>query len=317
MRTMVLVIGLLMLAAVAGCSKSLTLEELALLEQLTLERSSVQKEIASAEAEAGKYSGGLVLGLIQARVETLKLTDALLQQRVLAIQSGAPITVTSPVGSADPKRSSDLLAEIREQEADLLRAREEAAKYSGGLVHAMALSTVATRAQTIATLKHAQLVAKYGLANVVPAATPDPVAASTPELAPLTGDGEGEEGNDTLQDEIVRVRILKKEYAEQSYQDFIFFDLEFSGVGLDRPTRAIKGTLNINDLFGERKLGVSWTIELPMTPNGTVTEKGTGFKYNQFQSPHQWVRSTKLADMTATFTVNSILYEDGSRRDFE
>lgn len=311
--------ALILLAAIAlaSCTKSLTQEELALLEQMMQERSSVQSDIASAETEFARYSGGLVSALIKARIEVLKTTDALIQQRMHAIQSGAPVSLQTNVTAADPQRAAELLIEIQNQEAELERAKLEAAKYSGGLVHAMALSTVATKAQTIATLRHAQIVAKYGLAHAGPSQPTDQTATTPPQSILATPAAEDADASEALRNEIVSVRILNKKHSEQSYQEFIFFDLEFTAVGLDRPSRAIKGTLNINDLFGERKLGVGWTIDLPMKPGGTVTEKGAGFKYNQFTSSHQWVRSTKLADMAATFTVSSILYEDGTRRDLE
>jgi hypothetical protein len=62
---------------------------------------------------------------------------------------------------------------------------------------------------------------------------------------------------------------------------------------------------------------VGWTIDDPIGPGDKDVEKGTGFEYNQFKDSHQWVRSTDLADMTASFTVASILYEDGTRLDLE
>lgn len=120
-------VALLLVAAITmvGCARSLSQEELAVLEQLTLERASLQSEIAAAETEAAKYNGGLVVGLIRLRIETLKSTDALIHQRIHAVQSGAPMTVSTPVSVADPQRSAELLVEIRNQEADLERARTD------------------------------------------------------------------------------------------------------------------------------------------------------------------------------------------------
>ena len=297
-----------------GFTKSLSPEHVALLEQLRSERTSLKSDIVAAETEAAKYSGGLLSALIKTRIEVLKTSDALIQQRIHAIESGAPVSLQTSVSAADPQRSDQLLAEIQNHEAELERAKAEASKYSGGLVHAMALSTVATKAQTIAMLKHAQLTAKYGLGPATLSSPPD-LGAPSPQFT--SADRGKDRAAGTLKNEIVAVRLLNKKHAEQSYQEFIFFDIEFTAVGLDKPTRAIKGTLNINDLFGEQKLGVGWTIDLPMTPGEAVTEKGTGFKYNQFTSSHQWVRSTRISDMEATFTVDSILYADGTRRDLD
>ena len=112
------------------------------------------------------------------------------------------------------------------------------------------------------------------------------------------------------------VRLLKKQLTKQNHQDFIFFDAELTASGLNRPSRAIKGELEVNDLFGETKLTIVWTLDRPLNPGGTVLEKGKGFHYNQFLQPHQWVDTTALENMSAAFAVSSILYQDGTREDF-
>ena len=112
------------------------------------------------------------------------------------------------------------------------------------------------------------------------------------------------------------MKLLSKRFAEQNYQEFIWFDIEFTANGLDKPARAIKGILNLQDLFGEPKMRFNWTIDEPIKQGETIVERGTGFKYNQFIDSHQWVRATDLENMTASFAVKSILYQDGSRRDF-
>ena len=61
---------------------------------------------------------------------------------------------------------------------------------------------------------------------------------------------------------------------------------------------------------------LNWTIDEPPQPGETIVEKGSGFEYNQFLDPHRWVRATDIEDMTASFTVESILYQDGTRLDF-
>lgn len=131
------------------------------------------------------------------------------------------------------------------------------------------------------------------------------------------GRNQAQEDNSPTLKEIVSVSMGRKWYAKQDYQDYVFFDLSFTGVGLDKPAKAIKGTLNITDLFGEPKMKINWTLDQSMVPGETISENGNGFKYNQFIDSHQWVRMTDLSSMSATFTVHSILYEDGTRRDYE
>jgi hypothetical protein len=296
-----------------GCSRGLSPEDAKLVESLKAEQQSVQKEIAAATIEADKYQGGLILSLITARLETLKSTEALIGQRIHAVESGAPITVQIPVSKPDPERAAELEKEIATQSAALAAAEAEASKYSGGLIHAMALSTVATHAQSLAMLRQSYVAAKFGLA--VPAL--GEVAAKSPD-ADLRPSGTIEPAaSPSLASEIVTVNLKRKWFDDSDFQKFVFFDIEFVGKGLDKPTRAIKGTLNINDLFGEKKLGIGWTIDQPMQPGGVVAEKGTGFEYNQFKSDHQWVNANKLSDMGATFVVKSILYTDGTRVDLD
>jgi hypothetical protein len=85
----------------------------------------------------------------------------------------------------------------------------------------------------------------------------------------------------------------------------------------DKPARAIKGVLHLQDLFGESKMKLNWSIDKQLEPGAIITEKGTGFKFNQFMSEHQWVRATDVDNMTVRFTVQSILYIDGTRKDIE
>jgi hypothetical protein len=63
-------------------------------------------------------------------------------------------------------------------------------------------------------------------------------------------------------------------------------------------------------------MGIGWTVDRPTNPGESLTESGQGFQYNQFMEKHKWVNSTDLSNMTATFSVESILYQDGTREDF-
>ncbi len=301
-----------------GCGQAeLTPERRQKLEELRSELNAIKKEISEAEAKDASLAGGLVKALVGARIETLKTTEALIQQRIYALEAGAKITVETKGTQANPEEAAKLEKEIQTQEAQLRSAQEEAAQYSGGLVQALKLSAIATHEQTLAMLRQRYLIAKFGLAmpkySTVPsqeskgelqAASDAPTSATAEKVEPAT-------------DKIISVRLLKKRYATQDYQDYVFFDLEFTAVGLDKPTRAVKGSLNLKDLFGETKMRIGWTIEKPMTPGGKVVEKETGFKYNQFLGQHQWVQTTGLENMTASFTVRSILYQDGTRQDLQ
>jgi hypothetical protein len=266
-----------------------------------------------------RYSGGLIKALIALRLEILKTNEALIQQRIHAIESRAKITVETVATKADPERAKQLQAELTKQELKVSEAEAKASIYSGGLVGAMAMMGAATERNSLAMLRQQYLIAKHGLASPHQgSATPTPASqekkAAPAEVAAAPAAGDSDE---KLREQILDATLLRKQYAKRDYQDYVFFDVAFNAKGLDKPARAIKGLLKFTDLFGEQKFGLKWTIEKPIAPGATYTEKGSGFKYNQFTDSHQWVRSTAKENMKVKFRVDSILYDDGTMRNFE
>jgi hypothetical protein len=243
----------------ASCSRGPSPEEKQQIDALQTQSASVRSEIAQAEQENARYSGGLIKALTEARIDILKTNDALIQQRILSIASHAPITVQTMISTPDADEAAKLAMEITAQQEKVHSAQEEASKYSGGLVQAMALSTAATQSQTLAMLEQRYLIAKFGLAfpkidqKAATASTDAPVAPVAAPVAP---------SKPSVQDQIVAATLVSKHFSEQNYQSYIFFDLKFV-------------------------------------------------------DSHQWAKATKLEDMQATFSVASILYQDGSRRDVE
>ena len=108
-------------------------------------------------------------------------------------------------------------------------------------------------------------------------------------------------------------RLLKKGFSAKSLNEMIWLDVDFDTSNLPRATRAIKGALIISDLFGDTIMRIYWTINEPLTPGQTHSEKGTNFAYNDFLGHHQWVRFTEIEDMQVSFEVSDIIFEDGER----
>jgi hypothetical protein len=149
----------------------------------------VTEQIKTAESEASKYTGGMIKTLIDLRLETLRVTKALLEQYAIAHTSGAKLDYTLKTTEPDQERADQLLQEIVAATKERDRLRSEAEKYSGGLVQSMALVSLSTQEQTLAMLHQGYYVAKYGLALTTPiSAPPDPPdtssEASTSEAAP-------------------------------------------------------------------------------------------------------------------------------------
>lgn len=166
-RALLLAIGIIVTACIiSGCGgeRRLTPEEAALVKELEDELVVLETEILLSEIEADVYSGGLVRALLESRIEVTKLTKALVEQRVQAIESGAKVNVVVNATSPDTARARALEHAIESLEAELEVARAEASIYAGGLLYSMKLSSVAMQEQTLAMLRQAQLAAKYGLA---------------------------------------------------------------------------------------------------------------------------------------------------------
>jgi len=168
----------------------------------------VRQQIISTEQELAQYSGGLVKALIQARLETLRLSEAMLAQKELAEKSGATFSYTLAAVPPDEKKAAELLGDIAEAEKELAHLETEAARYSGGLVGAMAQSNVATQRQSIAMLKQAYYMGHYGLYQ--PTSTP---ATTGPDLKSSSETGAATSDTATPA-EPSYVAVLRKEGAE-------------------------------------------------------------------------------------------------------
>lgn len=129
-------------------------------------------------------------------------------------------------------------------------------------------------------------------------------------------------GQKDISRKIIRVTIENKRFQDTDinrniYEQAIWWDATYEAIGITKPARAIKGVIEFADLFGEVHFQVRSTINIPISPSKKVTEKGIGFKYNQFLAKHKWMRSTKLKNMKVTYKVISIIYADGTTKKFE
>lgn len=161
--------------------------------------SATQAEIQKAEEDDQKVTGGLVKSLISLRLATLRQTLALLDQRSKAIAARTTLQYTvdgkpfAPPSDA-PAQIAAVEKELADTAAKIVKQEAEVARYSGGLVQATAMATLATLRQTQAMLEQKRLALKYGLPQfigfkdmlpVASAATSEnrPRAASPPTVA--------------------------------------------------------------------------------------------------------------------------------------
>ncbi|NWB08919.1 hypothetical protein HX862_13490 [Pseudomonas sp. D5002] len=198
MRNYGYIFCLLTAISLQGCGeKDLTPEQKAYVSNLEAELLQTTQDIDAGTRSAAVYSSGLIKDLISTRVEILKTNQALLQQRILAVQSKGSVTIATVTSKVDEDLANKLSAEITQAKAEITSAKAEAGQYSGGLIQALKLSTVATSEQTLAMLEQQYLVAKYGLNPVrasslststlsatQAASAPAPQPASKPDLLP-------------------------------------------------------------------------------------------------------------------------------------
>jgi hypothetical protein len=158
--------GLLIVGfAAQACATELTAEQKRQVADLRQDLDKTRKEIEEAKAEDARYSGGLIKALIATRLEVLKTNEALVEQRIHAVESGARITVVVNTTKPDAERAAELAKDIETQRGKVAQARAEADRYAGGLVQAMAETSVATARSTLALLEQQYFAAKYGLAQ--------------------------------------------------------------------------------------------------------------------------------------------------------
>lgn len=281
----------------------------------------ITQQVTEAKVEDDKLIGGLVKAQIHLRIEIMRNTVALLEYRIKALETGArlvPVDVASV--PPDPVVAESLERDIVAAKDKIAASKTQSDRYSGGLIKAQIDSTTATQEGTLAMLEQRQLMAKYGLtrttlpseqdlaqrkvgggASALPAASSEKRAAATPPA---------------LADTILTVTLLSKRRIKQKYDEMIILDMDVAADGLDRPARAIKGMLKVTDLFGESRMNINWDFDSPVAPGGVIQQRDKGITYNQFNDRSRWLDSTEQQNMKVIFTVKSILYDDGTRRDF-
>jgi len=120
---------------------------------------------------------------------------------------------------------------------------------------------------------------------------------------------------------LIAVTISNKRYDPAnpslgSFEDHVWFDCAYTLSTDAKPTRAVKGTLEFADLFGEIRFRIQITLNESLTPGKSLAQPGIGFSYNQFLPEHQWILGTDLKDMRCSFSVLNALYTDGLTESF-
>src|SRR3546814_2496546 len=113
----------LLLAAVtfgrAGCSDE---ESGGSDDDLRADLATLQEQIEAATQAAEQHPGGLIDEMVAMRREVLLLSAAMLENRLIAKESGVPAKLVAPARPPDPVRAAQLLRHIAATEEALEKA---------------------------------------------------------------------------------------------------------------------------------------------------------------------------------------------------
>ena len=160
--------GLLPFLLIAGLAASLSAFSSPLLAEVRLtdlqaDLQRLEAEVARAEADLALSPGGAAQALIVLRLETVRLTRALIDQRLTALQTGTTIESALPALQPNEAAALEVAQQLVEARAALQDARVKT-EMSGGLMATLAAVEEQTRAVTVAQLELALAQALYGLA---------------------------------------------------------------------------------------------------------------------------------------------------------
>lgn len=120
--------------------------------------------------------------------------------------------------------------------------------------------------------------------------------------------------------EHIGVRLTKKSFREADFLrgdagDIITLELVFQNK-LPKDVRAFKGSIIIEDLFGDRIQGFGIKVDDPIKSGDYVEWRG-GLDYNQFDDEDRALRGAELSEIKATMRVETVIYDDGSVENLE
>jgi len=160
-------------------------------EQIDDDLKTVETEIKDAQETVQEYSGGLLAVLANVRLQTLKTTKSMLEQKRNGFRRYIPLSYTIDGKEYTPPENKDVLIqelndELKELQRDLSNVEEESAKYGGGLLGVLSLTQVATVKNSIAFLNQRRLLLKHDIPyyDIIPA----PATNGEPDFEPTPGE---------------------------------------------------------------------------------------------------------------------------------
>lgn len=139
--------------------------------EIDRERAAVAAEISSVEREVAELTGGLIKSVAEVRLSILRTTASMLDQKRTSLIRRVTLTYNvsgRSVREASDRELEDILADIAQAQRSAESGKSEAANYTGGLLHSMALMKAGIDELSVAQLKFKFYSAKYGFAVTLP-----------------------------------------------------------------------------------------------------------------------------------------------------
>jgi hypothetical protein len=133
---------------------------------LDADLSKLREKITATRDEASRYDGGLLRSLIDARIQILANSEAMLEQKRTALIRFVNLDYTidgKPIPPLTEEAMRDLTADMEAAKAEISSAKEESALYAGGLLKVMAETRVTTGQLKLSMLELRYLSAKWGV----------------------------------------------------------------------------------------------------------------------------------------------------------
>jgi hypothetical protein len=247
------------------------------------ELAKIQSQIEEAAVTYDETSGDALRDLLGFRLQTLRTTATLVEQRLQAVGGEVPLPAAIEVVEPDELRANAL-----RQTIDSLDVEAAGSLQPTGLAEgdepALDDASLARLLNLRAVLTAEYVKARFGILE--------------------------------LRTHLLRPELTDIRFRSQRDGEWIWFDLEWDTSALPKPAGAVQGVFLIVDRFGMPKLRRTHQIVERLMPNEPYIEKGLGFEYIPFREDHVWVRGSRPEDMSARFEVESIIYVDGTRVDF-
>ncbi|UJW86388.1 hypothetical protein [Devosia sp. SL43] len=124
----------------------------------------VRSEIEAVEIERGRFSGGAIESIFDARLGILQTTVSMLEQKRMSLLRRVDLNYTIDGTAHEPNETSILAleADLAAAKSDRDRYQAEADLYSGGLVQTLALVNVATSELSISQANLAIMAERHG-----------------------------------------------------------------------------------------------------------------------------------------------------------